>query len=242
MFTEERAKQLEEVQSVLGHYFNTISFLNKALTHKSYANENNEGLKNNERLEFLGDAVIDLVISDYFFKRFSSYAEGPLTKIRAALVNETTLSKIARNLRLGEFILLGKGEDMTGGKDKASILANTFEAIIAAIYLDTDINKVYSKILDYLKEDIERIISESSGYIDYKSNLQEYTQHQLNCRPFYEVLSETGPDHSKIFEIIVTVKNKKFGCGAGKSKKEAEQEAARQALERLSKKEEVGTL
>jgi len=231
MLSERRLEALSSLQDKLGYRFNDVALLNKALTHKSYTHENREKFRHNERFEFLGDSVLDLVVSDFMLRQYSEYNEGALSKIRAAVVNETSLAGFAREIDLGRFLLLGKGEENTGGRNKSSLLANAFEALAGAIYFDGQLEPVRLVLLPFLKKEIER--SEGKAFFrDFKSDLQEYTQNKMNCVPAYKVVGETGPDHEKLFEVAVMVKNRLQGKGEGKSKKEAEQSAAMKALEK----------
>lgn len=232
MLIEERLVILKELQNILGYFFQEPFLLNKALTHKSFANENNGIYKNNERFEFLGDSVLDLIVSDYSVKTYTHYSEGTLSKMRAAVVNETCLAESARKLSLGKFLLLGKGEEHSGGRNKNSLLANAFEAVAGAVYFDSNMETAYQIFLPLLQDDISKY-SDTNQFRDFKSDLQEYTQDKLNCIPVYKVIKETGPDHNKIFDVSVSVKIKEEGRGSGKSKKEAEQAAAKMALRRF---------
>ena len=231
MLSEHRLEALSSLQDKLGYRFNDVALLNKALTHKSYTHENREKFRHNERFEFLGDSVLDLVVSDFMLRQYSEYNEGVLSKIRAAVVNETSLAGFAREIDLGRFLLLGKGEENTGGRNKSSLLANAFEALAGAIYFDGQLEPVRLVLLPFLKKEIEKNEGKAL-YLDFKSDLQEYTQNKMNCVPVYKVVGETGPDHEKLFEVAVMVKNKLQGKGEGKSKKEAEQSAAMKALEK----------
>ena len=235
MISESRIDKLKSCQNRLGYHFKNINILNKALTHKSFVNESNHILKDNERLEFLGDSVLDLIIAEYTLTKFEKHMEGDLSKIRAALVNENSLSKIARFLSLGDCIQLGKGELLSGGYDKSSILANTFEAIVAAIYLDGGLQKTSKTILPLFKTDLH-LLANTSSYRDYKSELQEYAQSVKITIPAYKIEKEIGPDHNKLFEVSVSINGKVVGKGKGKSKKEGEQEAAQEALKKLKHK------
>ena len=219
------------------YQFKKPDILRQALTHKSFIpEESDENYGNNERIEFLGDAVLDLVISEMLMEGFPELDEGGLSKFRASLVSESGLSKQAETLELGECLLLGRGEEMTGGRKKKSLLADTFEAVMAAIYLDSreehglsQINRVIRKIfLPYLPQDAE-------GYItrDYKSELQEHVQKIMGIPSTYELVEESGPDHEKEFTMAVFVKEKECGRGIGASKKLASQLAAENALQRL---------
>ena len=240
MLSDERRNTLSLLQENLGYSFKNMPLLNKALTHKSYVNENNASLKNNERFEFLGDSVLDLIVSDYMLDRFSEHSEGVLSKIRAAVVNERSLAQLARKIELGRFLLLGKGEDSSGGRDKNSLLANAFEAIAGAVYRDSDLKTVTRVFMPILEEEIEKY-QDSWIFRDYKSDLQEYTQNKLVCIPVYQVIREMGPDHDKQFEVEVMVQDISKGKGIGKSKKEAEQAAAKVALEQFQGNENQDT-
>lgn len=236
MINKERQQELIEFQEAIGFYFQTNSLLDRALTHKSYVAENGHRVKNNERLEFIGDAVIDLIIRDYSWRRFPERSEGELSKLRSAVASEAALSKIGRRMDLGKYLHLGKGEESSGGRKKRSLLANAFEALAAAIYLDGGFDKAYEILLPILKEDIERV-SLGKHHGDFKSKVQEYTQNRLGCVPVYRVIKERGPDHSKTFEVELMVNDEKLGQGRGRSKKTAEQRAAKEALFNLLRME-----
>lgn len=235
MVAKDRKEALAALQESLRYSFNDIKLLNKAVTHKSYVNETGDSLKHNERFEFLGDSVLDLVVSDYLIRQYSDYKEGALSKIRAAVVNETCLAGLARQLDLGAFLLLGRGEEMSGGRNKASLLANAYEAVAGAIYCDSNLETASNVLLPQIKNEINKF-ADTRVSRDYKSDLQEYTQNKFFCIPLYKVIRETGPDHEKQFEIIVSAKDKNMGKGTGRSKKEAEQAAAKMALEKYQKK------
>ena len=232
-FSETRMEQLNFLQERIKFKFSDIKLLNKALTHRSYANENSETLKHNERLEFLGDSVLDILVSDYLVHEYSEFAEGTLSKIRAAVVNETCLAKLAKNIKLGNYLLLGRGEDLSGGREKASILADTFEALAGAVFCDGRFDAASNIFLPLLIEEIKKT-AQSWSFRDFKSDLQEYTQNKLVCIPSYKVIREIGPDHAKKFEVVVIIKNEVEGKGFGRSKKEAEQAAAKMAMENYS--------
>lgn len=223
----------------LDYEFQNPEILRQALTHKSYLPaEKDENYGNNERIEFLGDAVLDLVISETLMEEFPELDEGGLSKFRASLVSESGLSKQARTLELGVCLLLGRGEEMTGGRNKTSLLADTFEAIMAAIYLDSrethglsEITRVIQGIfLPHLPQDAE-------GYItrDYKSELQEHLQKIIGVPSTYELVEESGPDHEKVFTMAVFIREKECGRGRGASKKLASQLAAENVLLRIHK-------
>ncbi len=204
-----------------------------SLTHKSYCNEHkDEPCHDNERLEFLGDAVIDLAIGQRLMERFPIADEGELTKLRALIVNEEGLSRVARSITLGELLLLGRGEELTGGRDKSSLLADALEAVIGAIYVGNGMPAVLGFVDRVFGPALEGVAEGRSGH-DYKSLLQEDAQSRLKASPKYRVVSETGPDHSKIFEVEVSIGLDVFARSTGRSKKEAEQSAAQKTLELL---------
>lgn len=238
--TPERVEALEEFQQILEVHFNRIELLNKALTHKSYANEKLDYMPDNERFEFLGDAVLDLIIRDYSLRKYLASTEGELSKLRSVIAGETNLVKIARRINIGKYLLLGKGEELTGGRSKDSLLANGLEAVAAAVYLDQGFEKCYESLLPLLQDEIDRIMFQRRS-TDYKSHLQELTQFKLACIPTYRVLAENGPEHEKTFEVQLTLKGEVYGDGIGRTKKEAEQEAARVALERLQQEDRISS-
>lgn len=215
--------------------FNNKFLLERALTHKSYPNENRHlNLKDNERLEFLGDSVLSLSISTYIFNKFSDFPEGDLAKMRAVIVSAPILAEAAKRIDLGQYLFLGKGEEMTGGRERDSILADTMEAIFGALYLDQSFKVVSDFILELLKIDIINVAA-GNHIQDYKTMLQEVIQNMGNFRPEYEVIDEKGPDHNKTFIVAVKLNEDSLGSGQGSSKKEAEQEAAKVALDKLDK-------
>ena len=206
-----------------------------ALTHKSYFNEHREeGLQDNERLEFLGDAVVDLAISHRLMERFPNASEGELSKLRALIVNEEGLARIARALNLGELLLLGRGEELTGGRDKPSVLADALEAVLGAVYLGSGMEAMMALVDRHFLEALEGVAEGRSG-LDYKTKLQEDVQNRLKVSPRYRVVSEVGPDHEKTFEVEVSIGAELYARATGRSKKEAEQAAARATLDMLRK-------
>ncbi len=206
-----------------------------ALTHKSYFNEHRDaGLQDNERLEFLGDAVVDLAISHRLMERFPNASEGELSKLRALIVNEEGLARVARALNLGELLMLGRGEEMTGGREKSSVLADAMEAVIGALYLGSGMEAVMALVDRHFAEALEGVAEGRSG-LDYKTKLQEDVQNRLKLSPRYRVVSEAGPDHEKTFEVEVSIGSELYARATGRSKKEAEQAAARATLEMLRK-------
>lgn len=223
--------KLKKFENIIKYKFNNINILEKSLTHSSYSNEDKQYTKvNNERLEFLGDAVLSIVVSKYIFNQFSEYPEGELTKLRSQVVCEDTLSIVAYNLNVGNFLLLGRGEETSGGRERKSILADAVEAIIAAIYIDGGYKEAEKFVLENLTKYIQ-IAVKGQIVSDYKSYLQEYYQGKNQvCKIRYVVTKEEGPDHEKMFHVNVLVNRVIVGMGAGKSKKIAEQDAAKNAL------------
>ena len=222
---------LSEIQQRIAHTFQDVELLERALTHKSYANENRVPY-HNERMEFLGDAVLSLVVSEYLMKACPYSTEGDLSRFRAAVVSEPALAAVSREIGLGDYLLLGKGEDQTGGRDKDSLLADCLEALIASVYLDAGIDAAEAFVIRVFEAMIRKTYT-SGGSLDYKTELQELCQERLKQLPEYRIVSETGPDHQKQFNMEVWIKGQLFGRGIGKSKKEAEQRAAREGLEKL---------
>lgn len=214
--------------------FNNENLREQALTHKSFLNESaNRALGHNERLEFLGDAVLDLVLSDYLMHRFPELNEGDLSKVRAGLVNEATLAKVAVELNLQFELKLGKGEQQSGGSLKPRLLASVFEALVGAFYLDAGFEKVKEFIFATFKNRIEAVNPDQHFETDYKTRLQEILQERFRRTPQYVVVDQEGPDHNKVFHVEVRLDTKTLAMGAGKSKKQAEQEAAQMALKGL---------
>jgi ribonuclease III len=224
---------ISELQHMLGYTFKNISLLRNALTHKSFANEmQHENYFGNERLEFMGDAVLELVISHVLMERFPDYSEGKLSNMRAAIVNEEELSTRALNLHIGKHILLSHGEEENNGRHKKSILANVYEAIIAAVYYDGGYESVFILIENHFSDLIDDI-APKGFYRDYKSRLQEYAQKTLNAVPRYIIVTEEGPDHIKVFESQVIINEIYYEKGQGRNKKAAEQDAAGKTLIKL---------
>lgn len=205
----------------------------KAITHRSWLNENNQKkAESNERLEFLGDAVLELVVSEYLFDKFPDQNEGYLTALRASLVKTETLAKVAKSLKLGELILLSRGEEVSGGRENQSLLANTFEAILGAIYLESGKKRVASFVKKNLIPKLTPII-EKHLEKDAKSQLQEIIQAKGIETPAYKVVKEEGPDHNKVFTVSVIINGKSLAKGTGKNKQQAQQSAAKKALEKV---------
>jgi len=221
---------MTELSERLEYQFNNPELLAQAFRHASYVNEVGDcDLKDNETLEFLGDAVLDLAIGHILMELFKSANEGELSKCRASVVSERGLFDLSRELRLGDYLLLGRGEELSGGREKPSILANTLEALVGAIYLDGGFLRTREIIHKLFISTIERMEIETLRS-DYKSLLQEYTQQRFKSRPDYLLLSETGPAHERTFRIAIYLNGELKAEGEGRSKKEAEQEAAKEAL------------
>ena len=224
---------LTAFQETIGVIFKDISLLDQALVHSSYINENPDHIAgHNERLEFLGDAVLGWIVSEHIYQKFPDFNEGDMTKLRAALVRRDTLARIARTVRLGEFLYMGKGEEASGGRNKTANLAGALEAVIAAVYRDGGVDITREFILKLLEEEWNRAVCK--GFEDdYKSILQMVTQSRFQVIPVYRIVSQTGPDHDKMFTVDVSANDIIMGSGTGKSKKLAETSAARSALEKL---------
>lgn len=225
-------QKIDELEKRIGYEFKDLNLLITALTHSSYANESRHNIPDNERLEFLGDSILGMVTADYLFEIFGQYTEGDLTKIRASIVSEGSLAEIARSIQLGEFLYLGKGETNTGGRNRDSILADAVEAIIGAVYLEGGLKQVRDFILDLFAPIMKKSF-EGRGFQDYKTNLQEVLQKDSDKEITYRVVDERGPDHAKRFIVEVCHHGKAIGRGRGKSKKEAEQKAAKEALDKI---------
>lgn len=218
---------LKKLEKLIGYEFGNIGLLRQAITHSSYSNEQKINRYGDyERLEFLGDAVLELVSSEFLYKTHQSVPEGQLTKLRASMVCEPSLAFCAKELNLGEYLLLGKGEEATGGRNRDSIIADVMEAIIGAIYLDGGMEPAKAHIYRFILSDLEGKML----FYDSKSNLQELIQGKLKKEFHYELLEESGPEHNKIFRVAVCMEQEVLGEGDGKTKKAAEQQAAYKAL------------
>jgi len=228
---------LQQLETAIGHTFSQQSLLTEALTHSTYAYEHRyDGVISNERLEFLGDAVLDLAVSDELFRQQQLYGEGFMTKTRALVVCESTLANLARKLGLGDLLYLGKGEATTCGKTKPSNLSNTMEAIFGAVYLDAGFEKARQVIIGLLSDSLHEALAGSIMF-DYKSKLLEYAQSMNNIGPLrFVILDEQGPVHEKLYTAGVIQNDRLIGRGTGTNKKEAEQQAAKAALEVLKNK------
>lgn len=226
-------RSLNELEVILGYKFNNISYLLNALTHTSYINEHKDtNGDSNERMEFLGDSVLGLSVSDYLYKNYKNRPEGELSKIRASVVCENALADLASKLNLGEFLLLGKGEHLSGGEYKPSVTSDAMESVIAAIYLDSDFEQTKKLVLKWLVPYITEAACHGGRDTDYKSTLQEYCQGHGKS-PVYTLISEKGPDHNKIFETKVSVDGNLLAYGRGHNKKSSQQSAAKEMLKNL---------
>ena len=234
---KKRLTTLHNLEERIAYHFRDINLLSTALTHRSYVNENKQlAVSDNERFEFLGDSVLGVCVSDLIIKKYVASPEGTLTQIRASLVNEKQLAQFARNLQIGDGLLLGRGEESSGSRTKDSFLANAFEAVIAAVYLDSNFENakiIITKLIEPLLEDD----SSGSEYFDYKTTLQELCQKRYKTVPIYMVIDSKGPDHAKTFNVKIVIVNKLTEIGSGTSKKEAEKQAAQKAWEILQNEE-----
>jgi len=233
---KENKESLSEFEKIMEYRFTDLRLLQKALVHSSYAFEHAQAGNNNETLEFLGDAVLDLVVGHILYKLYPTMREGELTRLRAALVNETHLAVMARQIELGRFLLLGKGEDASNGRNKSSILSSAFEAVMGAVFEDAGYDTVEGIVSRLFVPTIETK-KEEMLIADSKSRLQEVLQEKHNEGPTYRLDKEVGPSHQKMFTISVLFRDQVLGCGEARSKKEAEQRAAAAALKKLQEEE-----
>jgi ribonuclease-3 len=231
------ASSADSLQSSLGYRFQALALLEEALTHSSHVNEQKTvSPQHNERLEFLGDAVLSLVMSEYLASALPQSSEGALSKLRARLVSEASLAQVARRLRLGEHLKLGRGEDRSKGREKDSLLADALEAVLAAVHLDGGFDASRMVTRHIFTEELANIAAqqEQPGAGDYKTQFQEWCQKRYDTLPRYATVRETGPDHQKLFEVELSIQGEVVGLGSGRSKKEAEQQAAKQALQHVA--------
>jgi len=227
------SNDLTGLEKALGYTFKKKSLLKEAITHKSYAHEKQSRLVLfNERMEFLGDAVLELIISEHLYSAHLEYTEADLSKIKAYAVQESTLAEIAEKLDIGRHLLLGKGEELTGGREKPSLLANGFEAVLAAIYLDGGYERSKTFVLDQLNDKIDDL-TKNNLIFDFKTNLQEVVQAEFGILPTYVTDKEEGPEHRKTFDVKVFINDDFMGAGSGKTKKAAAQKAAEEGLKRI---------
>lgn len=220
---------MKALEENLKYSFKNKKLLINALTHSSYANEARDGISSNERLEFLGDSVLSIIVSEYIYKKFCNLPEGELTKIRAALVCEKSLCGFSRELELGKYLRLGHGEEKGGGRERDSILADAFEAVLAAIYLDGGFEKAKAHVMRFITDELKH--TEAEVFKDYKTALQEIIQRNPEESVTYILTGESGPDHDKLFTVEVKLNSNTIGRGSGRNKKQAEQAAAKEALQ-----------
>ena len=226
---ENLKNKIDEIEEKLSYVFENKDFLILAFTHRSFINEYRGGpLQHNERLEFLGDSVLNLAVADYLYQKLPTHPEGLLSQLRSRLVDASACASYLQKLNVAEYILLGRGESLTEGRTKVSILSDAFEALLGAIYLDTGLNVTKSFLTFHYESEFESVIDSPTR--NYKAELQDYSQKTFQKTPVYKVVDETGPDHSKIFHVVVYLDEIESGIGSGASKKEAEQKAAFDAL------------
>jgi ribonuclease-3 len=229
--------EIQRLQETIRFHFKDQALLQQALVHRSFLNENPDFiLPANERLEFLGDALLDFIVGEYLYQSYPEMDEGQLTSLRAALIREKTLAQFAQSIHLGDYLYLSRGEDEGGGRSRVALLADAFEALVAAIYLDRGLEAVREFVMRFVKPEIVHIL-ENGLDKDHKSRLQEWAQGEFQLTPVYRTVLERGPDHAKEFTVEVLVGDKIYGRGEGRSKQAAEQSAAAQALEDIGKGE-----
>ncbi|WP_410208151.1 ribonuclease III [Fusobacterium sp.] len=233
-------KNYLDFEKNLGYSFNNKELLKNSLLHRSFGNEHRKYKKiSNERLELLGDAVLDLVVTEYLYKSYENSTEGDLAKIKSMVVSEPVLAAISKRLEVGKYLLLSRGEELTGGRERSSILGDAFEAILGAIYIDSDFETAKKFALNHIKDSIDNVDT-NEDILDFKTILQEYSQKEYKIIPEYTVINEIGPDHQKIFEIAVKINNNEhenlMAIGSGKNKKSAEQAAAKALCKELGVK------
>jgi ribonuclease-3 len=230
----ERRKEIELFERQAGIRFKRKELLNLSFCHRSFANENQKSIDNNEKLEFLGDSVLGIVVTDYLFRTFPDKTEGEMAKVKSMVVSEDSLAEIARNLRIDNYILVGRGEEFSGGRSKKALLADCLEAVIGAYYIDSGFKKASLFVRNYLVPLIQDVVEDRHDNRDYKTLLQELAQRKFRTYPRYNLLKIKGPEHKKEFWIEVEILDGKYGPGKGSNKKKAEQDAARIAFETLS--------
>ena len=239
-FSSQRMNLLNNFQNNLKIHFDNINLLDLAFHHRSYANENGNHLLNNERLEFLGDSVLGMVVATYLYDSMRSHPEGDLAKIKSIVVSEMTLSDIAINIGVDKCLSLGKGEENSGGRQKKAILADAMEAVFGAYYLDSGFKSAEKLILELLVPEIEKVWENKHNHKDFKTMLQEMYQKKYKQCPKYNLVKKTGPDHDMVFWVTVEINGKTYGPEKGKSKKEAEQSVAKKVIEELEMIEDWG--
>ncbi len=231
----ERLEALSTLQGEISYQFNDPDLLNEALTHRSYANESSCGTsRDNEKLEFLGDSVLNAIISHLTMGRFPHCHEGELTRLRASLVNKKSLAKISKDLGINKYLLLGRGESLRGGREKSSVISDAYEALIGAIYLDGGFEKAFGVVEKQFGPLLDRGLTDDG---DFKTRVQQICQRRFGCPPRYRLSELKGPQHDKTFGVEIFIDGQVYGYGIGKNKKEAEQNAAQEALKRISGEE-----
>ncbi len=225
-------KKAENLMNKIGYKFKNIELLNRALVHRSYVNESSNSKTDNEKLEFLGDSVLNLVTTEYIVDNFKKLNEGDLSKIKSQIISGTVFSSISKDISLGDYLYLSKGEELSGGRERNSILGDAFEALIGAIFLDSDYYTTKEIALKFLENKIHHL-DEIEGVGDYKTQLQEHIQSIYKVTPKYDLLETNGPDHNKVFRVSVSVNDNIIAEGIAKSKKRAEKQAAKKAMEKL---------
>ena len=228
----ERKKSLKEFLRNIHISFKDYNLLNLSLSHRSYVNEHNLP-DNNEKLEFLGDSILGFVITEFLFKSFPDHSEGSLARIKSFVISENTLSKVAKRINLNKYILIGKGEESSGGRSKKTIISDAFEAFLGAYYLDSNLNKIKNLIINLFKNEIELVIKDKHEK-DYKTLLQEFSQKKYKVCPVYNLKSTKGPEHDRTFYVNVSINKSTFGVGEGKSIKDAEKVAAKRAYNKIN--------
>jgi ribonuclease-3 len=228
---------IQELQETIDLHFKDQALLQEALVHRSFLNENPDFvLSSNERLEFLGDALLDFIVGEYLYQSYPEMDEGQLTSLRAALIREKTLAQFAQSIRLGDYLYLSRGEEEGGGRSRVGLLADAFEALVAAIYLDRGLEAVMEFVMSFVELEATHILETGLGK-DHKSRLQEWAQAEFQLTPVYRTVMERGPDHAKEFTVEVLIGDKVYGRGEGRSKQAGEQKAAEQALEGIARSE-----
>lgn len=228
----DRLKALSKLQGEISYQFNDPDLLDVALTHRSYANERpGEAFRDNERLEFLGDSVLNIIVSHLLMERFPHCHEGELTRLRASLVNQKSLARISKNLGINQYLLLGKGESLRGGREKSSLISDAYEALIGAVYLDGGFEKTFGVVEKQFISLLDKGLPDDG---DFKTRVQQISQSRFGCSPRYRLSHVRGPEHDKTFGAEIFIDGQLYGNGIGKSKKEAQQNAAREALKRIS--------
>ncbi len=229
---KKESKFIEPFSCEINYRFKNLSILQKAMTHRSYLNNDMKRVESNERLEFLGDAVLDLIVCEEFYNLFPQKDEGDLTKLKSFFVNKEALAKKAKKINLNQYILLGEGEDQSGGRNRETILSDSLEALVGALYIDGGLNNAKKFIKKFIIKDVKKFHDEPIP-VNYKSMLLEYIQNKTDTVPKYYIIDEIGPDHNKTFIVEVFIEDKSFGTGKGKTKKKAEQKAAHSAVKKI---------